>query len=86
MKTPYLIRRHLQARQKQLQAKSSVLAASIVTIRRACGNPNCRLARGQKPSGQDRTWKVKAKTHTVYVPVDLLPKVKQAVFSDWHRL
>ena len=73
---PTLIRRFLQARQKQLQAKSPVLAASLVTIRRTCGNPNCRCARGQKHLGHYLTWKVKAKTHTAYVPVDLLPQVK----------
>jgi len=50
-KHPTLIRRFLQARQKQLQAKSPVLAASLVTIRRACGNPNCRCARGHKHPG-----------------------------------
>ena len=70
-KHPTLIRRFLQARQKQLQAKSPVLAASLVTIRRACGNPNCRCARGQKHLGYYLTWKVKTKTHTAYVPVDL---------------
>ena len=75
-KHPTLIRRSLQARPKQLQAKSPVLAASLVTIRRACGNPNCRCARDHKHPGHYLTWKVKAKTHTAYVPVDLLPEVK----------
>jgi len=80
---PTLIRRSLLARQKQLQAKSPVLAASLVTIRRACGNPNCRCARGQKHLGHYLTWKVKAKTHTAYVPVDLLPQVK--LWTQEHR-
>ena len=82
-KHPTLIRRFLQARQKQLQAKNPVLAASLVTIRRACGNPNCRCARGRKHPGHYLTWKVKAKTHTAYVPVDLLPQVKQ--WTQEHR-
>lgn len=80
---PTLIRRCLQARQKQLQAQCPVLAASLVTIRRACGNPNCRCARGQKHPGHYLTWKVKAKTHTAYVPVDLLPQVRQ--WTQEHR-
>ncbi len=80
---PTLIRRSLQARQKELQAKSPVLAASLVTLRRACGNPNCRCARGQKHLGHYLTWKVNAKTHTAYVPVDLLPQVKQ--WTQEHR-
>jgi len=80
---PTLIRRSLQARQKELQAKCPVLAASLVTIRRACGNPNCRCARGQKHPGHYLTWKVKAKTHTAYVPLDLLPQVK--LWTQEHR-
>jgi hypothetical protein len=80
---PTLIRRSLQARQKLLQAQSPVLAASLVTIRRACGNPNCRCARGQKHPGHYLTWKVKGQTQTAYVPVDLLPQVKQ--WTQEHR-
>jgi hypothetical protein len=86
MKTPQhptLIRRSLQARQKELQAQCPVLAASLVTLRRACGNPNCRCARGHKHLGHYLTWKVKAKTHTAYVPVDLLPQVK--LWTQEHR-
>jgi hypothetical protein len=82
-KHPTLIRRSLQARQKELQAQSPVLAASLVTIHRACGNPNCRCARGPKHPGHYLTWKVKAKTHTAYVPVDLVPQVKQ--WTQEHR-
>lgn len=82
-KHPTLIRRFLQARQKQLQAKSPVLAASLVTIRRACGNPNCRCARGKKHLGHYLTWKVKSKTHTAYVPVDLVPQARQ--WTQEHR-
>jgi hypothetical protein len=82
-KHPTLIRRFLLARQKQLHAKSPVLAASLVTIRRTCGNPNCRCAQGHKHPGHYLTWKLKAKTHTVYVPVDLLPQVKQ--WTQEHR-
>jgi hypothetical protein len=82
-KHPTLIRRSLQARQNELRAKSPVLAASLVTIRRACGNPNCRCARGQKHPGHYLTWKVKTKTHTAYVPVELLPQVK--LWTQEHR-
>ena len=86
MKTPQhptLIRRSLEARQKELQARGPVLAASLVTLRRACGNPHCRCARGHKHLGHYLTWKVKAKTHTVYAPVDLVPQVKQ--WTQEHR-
>ncbi len=82
-KHPTQIRRSLQARQKELKADGPVLAASLVTIRRACGNPNCRCARGHKHLGHYLTWKVKAKTHTAYVPVELVPQVKQ--WTQEHR-
>ncbi len=82
-KHPTLIRRFLLARQKQLQAKGPVLAASLVTLRRSCGNPRCRCARGHKHPGHYLTWKVKAKTHTAYVPVALVPQVKQ--WTQEHR-
>jgi hypothetical protein len=82
-KHPTLIRRSLLARQKQLQAKSPVLAASLVTTRRTCGNPKCRCAHGRKHPGHYLTWKVKGKTQTVYVPVDLLSQVKQ--WTHEHR-
>jgi len=82
-KHPTLIRRSLQARQKALQAKSPVLAASLVTIGRTCGHPNCRCARGHKHLGHYLTWKVQGKTHTAYVPVDLVPQVK--LWTQEHR-
>jgi hypothetical protein len=82
-KHPTLIRRSLQARQKELKANGPLLAASLVTIRRACGNPNCRCARGHKHPGHYLTWKIKAKTHTAYVPLDLLPEVK--LWTQEHR-
>lgn len=82
-KHPTLIRRHLLARLKQLHAKCPVLAAGLVTQRRRCGNPRCRRARGQKHPGHYLTWKVKSKTHTAYVPVALLPQVKQ--WTQEHR-
>lgn len=82
-KHPTVIRRSLQARQKQLQARCPVLAASLVTLRRACGNPRCRCARGHKHPGHYLTWKIKGKTRTVYVPVELLPQVKQ--WTQEHR-
>lgn len=84
-KHPTLIRRSLQARQKQLQAQGPVLAASLVTLRRACGNPNCRCARGHKHPGHYLTWKVQGKTHTTYVPVELIPQVKQWT-QEYRRL
>lgn len=80
---PTLLRRFLLARQKQLHANCPVLAATLVSTRRSCGNPCCRCARGRKHPGHYLTWKVKGKTHSAYVPIDLLPQVKQ--WTQEHR-
>jgi hypothetical protein len=82
-KHPTLIQRLLTARQKQFQAQGPLLAASLVTIRRRCGNPNCHCHQGEKHPGHYLTWKNKAKTHTVYVPVDLVDQVK--LWTQEHR-
>ena len=82
-KHPTLIQRLLTARQKQFQAQGPLLAASLVTIRRRCGNPKCHCHEGEKHPGHYLTWKNKAKTHTVYVPVDLVDQVK--LWTQEHR-
>ncbi len=75
-KHPTLIERQLQARLKQLQAKSPVLAASLVTIDKKCGRAGCHCAQGKGHPGHYLTCKQNGKTHTVYVPLDLLKVVK----------
>jgi hypothetical protein len=84
-KHPTLIRRSLEARRKALQAQGPVLAASLVTIRRVCGNPRCRCARGQRHAGFYLTQREKGKTKTTYVPVDLVPEVRQWI-QEYRRL
>jgi hypothetical protein len=82
---PTLIRRSLDARQKQLQAHGPLLAASLVTLQRRCGNPHCHCAQGAQHPGAYLTWKLKAKTQTTYVPVDLVPEVRQWI-QEYRRL
>ena len=77
-KHPTLIRRMLNARVKRLCAAGPVLAASLVRIAKTCGKAYCRCLRGQKHVGHYLTFKVKAKTRTVYVPQELLEDV-----SSW---
>ncbi|MHC4073452.1 MAG: DUF6788 family protein [Planctomycetota bacterium] len=75
-KHPTLIRRQLQARLKQLQARGPVLAASLVTIHRKCGRKGCHCENGTGHPAQYLTYKHEGKTHTVYVPKDLITEVK----------
>lgn len=74
---PTLIRRMVEARVKQLQAQGPVLAASFVQIAKHCGRPGCRCQKGHKHIGHYLTFKRKAKTHTVYVPLDLIEDVRR---------
>lgn len=75
-KHPTLIQRHLQARLKQLQASGPILAASLVTIEKKCGRTGCHCCHGKGHPGHYLTCKQDGKTHTVYVPLDLLKEVK----------
>ena len=72
-KHPTLIKKMIDARVKQLQARCPVLAASLVQIARHCGRPGCRcMTRGEKHVGNYLTLVHEGKTKTVYVPLDLV--------------
>jgi hypothetical protein len=76
-KHPTLIRRSREARLKALRRARPFLGASLVRIARVCGNPRCRCTRGQKHVSWYLTYKEKAKTRTLYVPLASLPEVRQ---------
>lgn len=80
---PTLIRRMSESRMHQLQARSPVLGASLVVIAKHCGRAGCHCQRGEKHRGYCLTYKEKGKTHTVYVPVDIIKEVKQWI--EEHR-
>jgi DNA-dependent RNA polymerase auxiliary subunit epsilon len=80
---PTNIRRMLDSRVKQMTARKPLLAASLVSFDRRCGTPGCHCAEGEKHHGHQLTYKVRGKTHTVYVPVDLTEEVR--AWIDEHR-
>jgi hypothetical protein len=80
---PTLLRRQLDSRLKKLTASQPVLAASLVRITKCCGRRSCRCYRGDKHVAYHLTYKVRQKTHVVYVPVDLLEEVRSWI--DEHR-
>lgn len=84
-KHPTLIRRHLQARLKDLHPKAPVLAASLVLIQRRCGRPGCHCQKGKGHPTHYLTCKQQGKTRTVYVPKDLLKEV-QSWIREHRRL
>lgn len=82
---PTLVRRMLDSRVKQMTARKPLLAASLVAYERRCGKPGCHCARGEKHHGHQLTYKVRGKTRTVYVPVDLTEDVR-AWIDEYRRL
>lgn len=73
---PTAIRRLLDARRARLAPDRPVLAATLTQVRKRCGQPTCRCAHGQPHQAWHLTYKVQGKTHTVYVPHDLLDEVR----------
>jgi hypothetical protein len=64
----------------QLHEIGPLVAASLVCVPHRCGHPRCRCAAGAKHPSWRLTYKAPGqKTVTVYVPVDLLPEVRQWV-------
>ena len=72
--------REVAARLKKLAQLGPFIDGSLVVIRRRCGNPNCRCARGHKHPAHYLTRKVGKKTRSLYIPVDLLEDVR-----TWHK-
>ena len=69
--------RMVNARLKKLSTIGPFIKGSLVKIPHTCGNKNCRCARGEKHQSYYLTYKVKQKTKTIYVPVDLVKEVEK---------
>lgn len=80
---PTEIRRMLDARRARLAPGKPVLAATLTQVRKRCGQPTCRCHQGEPHLAWHLTYKVKGKTKTVYVPLDLLDEVRSWV--DEHK-
>lgn len=64
------------AKLKQLSEIGPFVAASLVKIKRKCGNKACRCAKGEEHPAHLLTRAVKGKTQSIYVPVALVDEVK----------
>lgn len=83
-KHPTLIRRQLASRVTQCGPGGPLLAASLATVRRRCGQASCRCAKGGPPHvAHQLTLKEHGKTRTVYVPKELLQEVRSWI--DEHK-
>jgi len=82
---PSNIRRMLASRLKQVAARKPLLAASLASVRRVCGQPSCHCHRGQgeKHLAHQLTCTIGGQRHTVYVPVDFTEEVRSWI--EEHR-
>ncbi|NQT50576.1 hypothetical protein HQ576_00910 [bacterium] len=78
-------RREVASRLAKLAECGPLIDGSLVVIRRRCGNPNCRCARGHKHPAHYLTRKVAGKTVSLYIPVDLVDEVR-AWHNEYRRL
>jgi hypothetical protein len=71
---------------EQVRGIGPFIEASLTVTRKRCGRPQCRCAEeGPIHETALLTWKEKAVTHTLYVPVELREEV-QAWVDNWKRL
>jgi hypothetical protein len=79
-----LIRRMLDSRLKKLRPTRPLLGATLRVIAKHCGRPSCHCLRGgPKHLGNYLSFKVKGKSRSVYVPVDLVKEVQSWI--EEHR-
>jgi hypothetical protein len=71
-----VLKKRREAKMKKIDEIGPFVAASLVQIRRKCGNKNCRCAKGEGHPAHILTMTVKGKTKSVYVPVDLVDEVR----------
>ena len=69
--------RQRQAAEKVLLERAPLLKGSFVEVRRTCGNPGCKCARGQKHLCRQLSASVQGKTRTWNVPLQYAAKVKR---------
>jgi hypothetical protein len=73
---PTQIRAMLDARRARLVPQTPVLAATLSPVKKRCGQPSCRCRAGEPHLAWHLSYKVKSKSRTVYVPLDLLDDVR----------
>jgi hypothetical protein len=74
---PTLIRRMLDSRVRKVAASGPILAATLSFYSHRCGHHECRCHHGGPlHDTQHVTCKQDGKTHSVYVPKDLIPEVR----------
>lgn len=73
---PTQIRAMLDARRVRLAPDRPALAGTLSQVKKRCGQPSCRCRTGESHLAWHLSYKVKGKSRTVYVPLDLLDDVR----------
>lgn len=73
------LERKRQAVVRRIPCPATLLKGSLVMMRRVCGQPNCRCARGEKHASLYLSRYCRGKPTMWYVSKDQEPQVKQAV-------
>jgi hypothetical protein len=74
-----VLKKRRDAAIKRLSSGKPLMEGSLGKKRVTCGNPNCRCVKeGEKHISHVLTKKVRGKTKSVYVPVDMVEEV-----SEW---
>lgn len=71
--------RSARSRLCQLFHEQDVIAGSLVTMKRLCGKPGCRCARGEKHVSLYVAFSVKGKRTMVIIPAGIVEEVRTAV-------
>lgn len=71
------------AKLRQLAEAGPLVQGSLARIGVTCGNPNCKCARGEKHVSHILTKKVRGKSKSLYVPLDMVETVRKWV--EEHR-
>lgn len=72
------------AKLKLLAQLGPCIHGSLAKIAVTCGKPNCKCATGDKHTAHILTRKVRGKSQSLYLPVDIVEEVR--LWSQQHRL
>jgi hypothetical protein len=64
------------AKLKALAEVGPLVGGSLCRVKRRCGNPHCKCARGEPHWAYALSFKVKGKTRTVHVPKEMVTEVQ----------
>ena len=74
------VERRLRSKLRRLLADGGILHASAIVMRRVCGKPNCRCARGHKHVSLYVSRRIDGKQY-----MKCVPKAKEPQIKSWVR-